>query len=296
MPIPKYDEMYNDMLNVLKDKKEHTIQEIRNYIIKVYNISELEQKETLNSGRNLFTNRVGWTATYLKKAGVISSSKRGIFSITKDGLELLKKNIKIDNNELSKFESFLKFKGEIHNKKENIDNEDDKYTPQEEIDNAITKLNSELESELLQEILNQTSDFLENLAVKLITAMGYGKIENATVTPKTNDEGIDGIVLEDELGINTIYIQTKRFDKDSGISRPELQRFVGAMAGKNIKKGVFITTSYFGKPAIQYAENQNIILIDGEKLVKLMIKYNVGCYTETEYKIKKLDLDFFENI
>lgn len=296
MPIPKYDEMYNDVLNVLKDKKEHTISEIRDYIVKVYKISEIEQKEVLSSGRNLFTNRVGWTATYLKKAGVITSSRRGVFSITNEGLKLVKQNIKIDNNELSKFESFIEFKGEIHNKKDNIENEEEKFTPQEEIENAIVKLNLELESELLQEILNQSSDFLENLAIKLITKMGYGKIENSFVTPKTNDEGIDGIVLEDELGINTIYIQTKRFDRDNSVSRPELQKFVGAMAGKNARKGVFITTSYFAKPAIEYAKNQNVILIDGNKLVKLMIKYNVGCYTETEYKIKKLDLDFFENI
>ena len=296
MPIPKYDEMYNDVLNVLKDKKEHTISEIRDYIVKVYKISEIEQKEVLSSGRNLFTNRVGWTATYLKKAGVITSSRRGVFSITNEGLKLVKQNIKIDNNELSKFESFIEFKGEIHNKKDNIENEEEKFTPQEEIENAIVKLNLELESELLQETLNQSSDFLENLAIKLITKMGYGKIENSFVTPKTNDEGIDGIVLEDELGINTIYIQTKRFDRDNSVSRPELQKFVGAMAGKNARKGVFITTSYFAKPAIEYAKNQNVILIDGNKLVKLMIKYNVGCYTETEYKIKKLDLDFFENI
>lgn len=296
MSIPKYDEMYNDVLNVLKDKKEHTISEIRDYIIKVYKISEIEQKEVLSSGRNLFTNRVGWTATYLKKAGAITSSRRGVFSITNEGLKLVKQNIKIDNNELSKFESFIEFKGEIHNKKENIKNEEEKFTPQEEIENAIIKLNLELESELLQEILNQSSDFLENLAIKLITKMGYGKIENSFVTPKTNDEGIDGIVLEDELGINTIYIQTKRFDRDNSVSRPELQKFVGAMAGKNARKGVFITTSYFAKPAVEYAKNQNVILIDGNKLVKLMIKYNVGCYTETEYKIKKLDLDFFENI
>ena len=126
--------------------------------------------------------------------------------------------------------------------------------------------------------------------------MGYGKVENAVVTPKTGDYGIDGFVLEDELGINTIFIQAKRYDKNNSVSRPEIQKFAGAMLGKNAKKGVFITTSYFAKPAIEYANNQNIILIDGQKLVQLMIKYNVGCYIENNYSIKKLDLDFFENI
>ena len=125
--------------------------------------------------------------------------------------------------------------------------------------------------------------------------MGYGKVENAVVTPRTGDYGIDGFVLEDELGINTIYIQAKRYDNDNSVSRPDLQKLAGAMLGKNAKKGVFITTSYFAKTAIEYANNQNIILIDGKKLVKLMIKYNVGCYTESKYEIKKLDLDFFEN-
>ena len=294
MAIPKYDEMYNEVLNTLKDGKEHSIREIREDIIKCFNLSEEELKEVLSSGRNLFTNRVGWTVTYLKKAEVIKSSKRGIFSITGEGLKLIKSKKRISNKELAKFDSFIEFKGEVIKKEAEVTDKEE-YTPQEQIDVAIRKLNNQLEDELIEEILKQEYSFFERLTVKLLIAMGYGKIENAVVTPKTGDEGIDGIILEDELGINTIYIQTKRYDKDNQVSRPELQKFVGAISGKNVKRGVFVTTSYFGKPAIEYAKGQNIVLIDGKKLVQLMIKYNVGCYIDSAYELKKLDLDFFEN-
>ena len=297
MAVPKYDEMYNDFLLILKDGKEHDIKEIREKVANIKNLTENDIKETLNSGMCKYVNRIGWTATYLKKSGLIISNKRGIFSITEEGKKVVEKNIKVDNEFLLTFDSFKSFKerntelNEVNNKsKDNIE-----LTPQENIEKFIQEINNELEDILLDEILKQSSDFFEELSVKLLIAMGYGKVENAVVTPRTGDYGIDGFVLEDELGINTIYIQAKRYDNDNSVSRPDLQKFAGAMLGKNAKKGVFITTSYFAKTAIEYANNQNIILIDGKKLVKLMIKYNVGCYTESKYEIKKLDLDFFEN-
>ena len=296
MEIPKYDQMYNNFLEILKDKKEHDIKEIRKKVAKKLNLTEENLNEKLESGYSVFNNRIGWTGTYLKKAGVIKSTKRGVFVITKQGLNLLNECNNITNENLKIYDSFLEFINKSNKKIYSNVLEHDEYTPQEQIGDAIQKLNNELAEELLDEILKQDFNFFESLAVKLLTAMGYGKIENATVTPKTDDEGIDGIVLEDELGINTIYIQAKRYDKQNPVSRPELQKFVGAISGKNVKKGVFITTSYFGKPAINYAKGQNIVLIDGEKLVELMIKYNVGCYTDSVYSLKKLDLDFFENI
>ncbi len=297
MSVPKYDEMYNDFLKVLQDGKQHDIKEIREKVAQMKQITENDLKETLNSGKCKYFNRIGWTATYLKKAGLIDSSRRGIFNITSEGNKIIKIGKKIDNQLLLNYESFEKFKEAISTKKiKNSLQEEIELTPQEKIENAIQEINNELEDNLLDEILKQTSDFFEELSVKLLLAMGYGKTENAVVTPKTGDYGIDGFVLEDELGINTIFIQAKRYDKDNSVSRPEIQKFVGAMLGKNAKKGVFITTSYFAKTAIEYANNQNIILIDGHKLVQLMIKYNVGCYTENNYSIKKLDLDFFENI
>lgn len=296
MNIPKYDQMYNDFLEILKDEKEHDIKDIRIKVSQKLKLTEENLGEKLKSGYGVFNNRIGWTGTYLKKAGVVRSDKRGIFIITKRGLELLNKKKVISNKDLEKYDSFLEFKNKSNKSEKNSKFANDRYTPQEQIDIAIQKLNNELAEELLEEILKQDSTFFENLTVKLLIAMGYGKIETAIVTSKTVDEGIDGIILEDELGINTIYIQAKRYDKNNSVSRPELQKFVGAISGKNVKRGVFITTSYFAKPAIEYSKGQNIVLINGEKLVELMIKYNVGCYTENIYSLKKLDLDFFENI
>lgn len=296
MAVPKYDEMYNDFLKILKDGKQHDIKEIREKVAKIKKLTDNDLKETLNSGKCKYYNRIGWTATYLKKAGLIDSSKRGMFNITAEGNKIVKTEKKVNNQFLLNYESFKKFKDRsVEKKTKNSFDEEIELTPQEKIEQAIQEINNELEDNLLEEILKQSSDFFEELSVRLLVAMGYGKIENATVTPKTGDYGIDGFVLEDELGINTIFIQAKRYDKDNSVSRPEIQKFAGAMLGKNAKKGVFITTSHFAKTAIDYANNQNIILIDGQKLVQLMIKYNVGCYIENSYSVKKLDLDFFEN-
>lgn len=297
MAVPKYDEMYNDFLKILKDGKQNDIKEIRTKVAKIKKLTEEELKETLNSGKCKYFNRIGWTATYLKKAGLIDSSKRGVFNITEEGSNIIKNEKEVDNKLLLTYESFKEFKDRtVEKKTKNCFDEEIELTPQEKIEQAIQEINNELEDNLHDEILKQSSDFFEELSVKLLLAMGYGKTENAIVTPKTGDFGIDGFILEDELGINTIFIQAKRYDKNNSVSRPEIQKFAGAMLGKNAKKGVFITASYFTKTAIDYANNQNIILIDGQKLVQLMIKYNVGCYTENNYSIKKLDLDFFENI
>ena len=300
MAVPKYDEMYNDFLMILSDEKEHDIKEIREKVAKIKKLTETDLKETLNSGKCKYFNRIGWTATYLKKAGLINSNRRGAFNITSEGKKIVNGKKEISNEFLLNYDSFKKFKDRDNEniilKTKKISRDEIELTPQENIEKAIQEINNELEDNLLDEILKQSSDFFEELSVKLLLAMGYGKIENAVVTPKTGDYGIDGFVLEDELGINTIFIQAKRYDKNNSVSRPEIQKFAGAMLGKNAKKGVFITTSYFAKPAIEYANNQNIILIDGQKLVQLMIKYNVGCYIENNYSIKKLDLDFFENI
>lgn len=300
MAVPKYDEMYNDFLMILSDEKEHDIKEIREKVAKIKKLTETDLKETLNSGKCKYFNRIGWTATYLKKAGLINSNRRGAFNITSEGKKIVNDKKEISNEFLLNYDSFKKFKDRDNEniilKTKKISRDEIELTPQENIEKAIQEINNELEDNLLDEILKQSSDFFEELSVKLLLAMGYGKVENAVVTPKTGDYGIDGFVLEDELGINTIFIQAKRYDKNNSVSRPEIQKFAGAMLGKNAKKGVFITTSYFAKPAIEYANNQNIILIDGQKLVQLMIKYNVGCYIENNYSIKKLDLDFFENI
>ena len=296
MAIPKYNEMFNTFLEILQDNKEHTTSSIRNEIIKIHKLTPDDLKETLNTGMSRFYNRVGWTTTYLKKAGLIKRIKSGVYKITETGIELINKNVIINDTILSKYDSFNDFLNTT-NKDKKIEEKYNvtKYTPLEELEVSINRLNLELQDTILEELIKQSPVFLENLATKLLTKMGYGKQENSIVTVSSCDGGIDGIVLEDELGINNIYIQTKRYDKENSVSRPELQKFYGAMADESVKKGVFITTSYFAKPAIEYANKNSIILIDGIKLSHLMVKYNIGCTTENIYEIKKLDTDFFEN-
>ncbi len=301
MAVPKYDEMYNEFLEVVKDGEIHDIQEIRQIVSKKIKLSDKDLEEVLNSGKSVYYNRIGWTATYLKKAGLINSDKRGLFYITKEGKEVYKSGKKIDNDFLSQYESFVEFKSrrndtDTRDKNNQIANaEQEDLTPQERIEKSIQEINNELADNLLEEIKKQPFTFLESLAVKLMVKMGYGNKENATTTRPTRDGGIDGIVFEDELGINKILIQAKLYTRGQEVSRPEMQKFKGAMEDYGAKKGVFVTTSKFSADAIKSASKSNTIAIDGEKLVHLMIKYNVGCYTENSYEIKKIDLDFFEN-
>ena len=294
MAVPKYSEMLQDFLIFLNDNNEHPISNIRDYLSQVNKLTKEDLSITLNTGMSKFYNRVGWTSTYLKKAGLITRVKSGVYKISEEGKKLLSSNVTVTEEILRNYDSFNSFI--TPNSKNTSETKSTEFTPLEELELSINKLNSELQDTILEELLKQTPTFLENLATKLLTKMGYGKQENSIVTQKTADGGIDGIVLEDELGINNIYIQTKRYDKDNSISRPELQKFYGAMADESVKKGVFITTSYFSKPAIEYATKNSIILINGNKLSSLMLKYNIGCTTENIYEIKKLDSDFFENI
>lgn len=293
MSIPKYDEMYNDFLDIIKDGREYNIKEIKEIEAKKLKLTEEELNEQLSSGKNTrFSNRIGWTSTYLKKAGLISSPQRGVFVITDEGKKSLNKNI--NNDFLMQYKTFKEFK-----KRENNENSmkvvQKELTPQERIEYSMNEINEELADSLLNEIKKQPFTFLENLAVKLMCKMGYGNRENATTTKPTNDGGIDGIVFEDELGINKILIQTKRYGQETTVGSPDIQRFKGAMEDYGAKEGVFITTSKFSDGAIKSAKKSNVILIDGDKLTKLMIKYNVGCFTDNSYEVKKLDLDFFEN-
>ena len=317
MAIPKYDEMYKEVLEVLKDCEPHKASSIRDCVANILNISDDERKILLPSGKQpLFNSRVNWTCVYLKKAGLITNYSRGIYILTDSGKELLHKNPnKIDNNYLLKYDSFSNYIKQSNNayksKHENdsIDTnsegsnsfiEDLSQTPQDTLDEAYAKINSTLADDVLCEVMNQSPIFFEHLVVKLLTKMGYGgTLEDAGfVTKASGDEGIDGIIKEDKLGFSKIYIQAKRWNKDNPVGRQELQSFVGALIGQGANKGLFITTGRFTKGAKEYAEKQlqtNIILIDGEKLAKLMIEYNVGVSVEATYEIKRIDSDFFDD-
>ena len=302
MPIPKYDEMYRAFLDCLADGQIHRSKEVKDAVVRVFSVSEKERAELLPSGRQpLFDNRIGWTRTYLKKAGLVESPSRGVYVITQAGRQVLNENPpEIDNRYLQRFESFREFISP-NNDETAVPAPAAKVsskTPQDTLDEAFQQINATLADDLLSEVMKQPPAFFEHLVVKLLTKMGYGgSVENAgTVIGQTGDEGIDGIIREDKLGFSLIYIQAKRWDCDKTVGRPDIQKFVGALAGQGASKGLFITTAKFTKEARQYAEKQHttkVVLVDGTTLAKLMIEYNLGVSTEATYEIKRMDSDFF---
>ena len=303
--IPKYNEMYKALLETLKDKKEYSTKEYRNKAAKLMNISDEEREILLDSGGgNKYNTALNWTSVYLKKAKLIKSTKRGVLKITERGLELLATNPDvIDNHTLKNYEEFREFLNPKENNKEvkeekeqNIEEE----TPQDILEKSFNKINKILQEEVLEEVMRKDPYFFESLVVKLLQKIGYGTLKNSgKVTKKSNDEGIDGIINQDKLGFDCIYIQAKKWDKDSTVSRPEIQKFVGALAGQGATKGLFITTAKFSDGAREYSQKQHttkIVLIDGMELAKLMIEYNLGVSVENVYEIKKIDSDFFEEL
>lgn len=304
--IPKYNEVYKEILEILKDEEPHSFKEIKEKTADILNLSEEERVEKLDSGKIKYNDRMNWACTYLKKAKLIENTKRGVLIITKRGLELLDNNPqKIDNNILAHYKEFVEFtkrvkKDEkITQEKINIDSEN--QTPQDIFEKSFEDISRILEEDILEEVLRQTPEFFEHLVVKLLQKIGYGSFiaDSGIVTKKSNDEGIDGIIKQDKLGFDTIYIQAKKWDKETSITRPEIQKFVGALVGKGATKGLFITTAKFTEGAKKYSKEQHttkIVLIDGRELAKLMIEYNLGVSIESTYELKRIDSDFFENL
>ena len=301
MAVPKYDEMYRAFLLCLQDGKEHKFKDIVRYCGDYHHLTQEDWAQVIPSGQLLITNRVGWTRTYLKKAGLVENSKVGVMHITKDGLEAVKSPV-IDNEYLMRFESFRVFVngGDTGSNPVKPGGGDNSLSPQERIDKAMEEINSALASELMEEIHKIDPYQFEHLVIRLLVAMGYGSMLNkgTIVTPKSGDEGIDGVLTADKLGFDSIYIQAKQWKQGSVVGRPELQKFVGAMAGQGAVKGLFITTAKFTNEAIDYAQKNltsKIVLVDGDALTKLMIEHDVGVYTVNTYSVKKVDTDFFSD-
>lgn len=300
MAIPKYYETYRPFLECLKDGQQHAYKNIKDYIASAMSISEEERKIMLPSGKQaIFDNRIGWARTYLKKAELIDCPSRAVFVITPEGERALKEApVELNDDYLSRYPSFRIFKNPNAVIDDVVVITQPAGTPQDVLDQAFAEMNASLADELLAEIMKQSPSFFENLVVELLTKMGYGgSLSNSgIVTGQSGDEGIDGIIREDKLGFSHIYIQAKRWEPKRTAGRPEIQKFVGALAGQGATKGLFITTAKFTKEAIAYAEKQHttkVVLVDGDLLTKLMIDHNLGVSPYTAYEIKKLDTDFF---
>ncbi len=304
MAIPTFQEAMLPLLQFTADGLTHTVKECVTYIEQAFNLTEDEKMERIPSGKQrIVHNRVAWAITHIKKAGLLEArEKRGCYGITDEGRKLLSENpSEINVKRLRGYTSYLGFV----NSEEQDENipltpalEAADKTPEEIMGALAAQLELQLADELLEAIFANTDTFFETLVVDLLLKMGYGGMEGSgQVTKKSGDGGIDGIITQDELGLDSIYIQAKCWDKSTTVSRPEIQKFAGALLGVGATKGVFLTTAHFGKPAIEYAKsvpNAKIILIDGLALTKLMIKHDLGVGTSNTITIKKIDTDYFE--
>lgn len=303
MAVPKYNEMYLDYLQSLADGQPRSNREIRDIVSQKRRLTSADLAETIPSGRvGLFMDRLSWTGLFLMKAGLIDRVKRGVYVITSEGKKVLQENPSgFDNDLLRTYPSFQAWdtasKGASGESGAGVSaaKKAEDTTPEEAIDNAVRELNSVLADQLMDEIMARDSDFFEALVVKLLLKMGYGgsTSDSGFVTQKTNDGGIDGVIREDKLGFDQIYIQAKRWDPETSVSRPEIQKFSGALQEVKASKGLFITTAKFSDGAKSSAEKQRIVLVDGRQLTRLMIEYGLGVSTVATYEIKRLDSDFF---
>ena len=302
MAVPDFQSLMLPLLKFSADGEEHTMQEAREGLAKIMELSQEDLEERLPSGRqSTFANRVAWAKVYLTQAGVLESPKRGKFNISDRGRKILSENPdRIDIKFLQRFEEFQAFRqASSKNRTEKVthtgDDETATTTPEETLEQAYQQLRDETANELLHLVKDNTPEFFEKLVVHLIVSMGYGGSVNEAgrATRKTADEGIDGVIKEDRLGLETIYLQAKRWE--AAVGRPEIQKFVGALHGQRAKKGVFITTSRFSKEALDYVGqiDPKVVLIDGGDLVQLMIDHGVGVSTATIYEVRKVDTDFF---
>jgi restriction system protein len=302
MAIPDYQTAMLPLLKIAADGTEHQIGEATDTIADQFNLTEEERTQLLPSGvQSLFRNRVGWARTFLKKAGLIEYPKRGYFQITKAGkVALNQKPTRIDVKFLQQFPEFAEFHSPKSAAKEAGAEAplEPSETPAELVEAGYLKLRKEIEADLLAKVKSCPPEFFERLVVRLLTTIGYGGslADAGKAIGKSGDGGIDGVIKEDKLGLDLLYVQAKRWDTNT-VGSPEIQKFVGALFGKKAKKGIFITTSTFSKAATEYAAglDSKIILIDGIQLAELMFEYGVGVSTVNSYAIKRIDSDFFED-
>ena len=303
MPIPDFQSIMLPLLKLYASEDEHSTKDTIESLAQHFNLTEDELVELLPSRtQRVFNNRVYWALAYLKMASLLESTKRAHYKITNNGIKLLQSNPPIVNIKLLKtipeFIGHTKlFKKDKANNSEEIeiDSDNESLTPEENLEYSYQKINKSLAQELLSRVKKMSPSFFEKLVIELLVKMGYGgSIKDAgKAIGKSGDEGIDGIIKEDKLGLDIIYVQAKRWE--GGVGRPELHKFVGALAGQGAKKGIFITTSYFSKDALDYTPKNEtkIVLVDGDQLSKYMIDFDLAVSTVSNYQVKKIDLDYF---
>lgn len=304
MAIPDYQTLMLPVLHVAAEG-ETRVQKAADKIANQFDLSEEEREQLLPSGKQrLLHNRIHWAKFYMTKAGLIDSPSRGVFVASKEGLALLAQHpARIDVDLLKSYPAFIEFynksnaSGGEQQDAAQLQSAASDATPEEQIDAANAVLTKALKADLLARVHEQTAAFFEHLIVELIVAMGYGGSHESAARRlgKSGDGGIDGIVDEDRLGLDRIYLQAKRYDPEQTIGRPAIQGFVGSLVGVGATKGVFVATCSFSKHARDYVENlqQRVVLIDGDRLAELMIEFGIGVRISRAIEVKRLDEDFF---
>jgi restriction system protein len=304
MAIPDFQSIMLPLLRLAGDGKEHSTQEFSSKLAEAFSLTEQQLNELLPSGKqSTFYNRAGWARTYLSKSGLLEMTRRSYYRITTRGKDVLKNNPpRIDMKYLEQFPEYIEFREKEGTRRRVQDSgsdtvETESKTPEEILDSAYQEIRNNLAHELLALVKKSSPGFFERLVVEMLVKMGYGGSwqEAARAVGQTGDEGIDGIIDEDRLGLDAIYIQAKRWENVVG--RPEIQKFVGALMGKRARKGIFITTSSFTPEATSYISNIDfrIVLVDGKRLAEFMIDYDVGVTGLTSYQLKRIDSDYFGN-
>ena len=297
MAIPSFQEITLPLLGIAADGEVHSLAEARKTLAAHFRLTEAEEAELLPSGRQgRFANRVAWAKVYLERAGVLASPGRGQFQITPRGREILANPPGIiDIRYLERFPDFRDFRSRARAQTAVPGESIEPDTPEETLETAYQSIRARLASELLERVKAASPRFFEQMVVELLLRMGYGRAGGGEAIGKSGDEGIDGVIAEDRLGLKMVYLQAKRWEGTVG--RPEIQKFVGALHGKRARKGVFITTGTFSAEATSYVKtiDPRIALIDGAQLAQLMIDFNVGVTPSQAYEVKKIDSDYFED-
>lgn len=298
MTIPDFQTIMLPLLQHISDGKIHTVRILKDTLADYLELSDEERQKLLPSGQQtVFHNRVAWAKTYMERAGLLETITRGQFTITDRGREVLNSSVdRIDQSFLLQFNEFRDFKSRDKNDDETtVEKKTEIETPEEALQTAYKQIRQDLAADLIYQVKRMTPVFFEKLVLDLMLAMGYGGSQDTagSLTVAGADEGIDGVINEDQLGLDIVYLQAKRWENQVG--RPEIQKFVGALHGKRARKGVFLTTSTFSRDAHQYVEtiDPKVVLIDGNRLAQLMIDFNVGVSTAQSYFIKRIDSDYF---
>jgi restriction system protein len=306
MPIPDFQTLMRPLIEAHSDGNEHVNRDLVIQLADQFGLTEEERREMLPSGRaKLFDNRVGWAKSHVAQAGLLASPRRAISTITERGRQVLKDHPqRIDLRTLNEFEEYREFRN--RKREPGLDGEEciipdvasEEAPPEEVLEIAYQQVRRQIESALLRQIKDNPPDLLERVVVDLVVRMGYGgtRKDAGEALGKSGDEGIDGIIKEDPLGLDIIYLQAKRWEGTVG--RPEIQKFAGALQGQRAKKGIFITTSSFSLEALEYVSRieSKIILIDGARLARLMFDHGIGVATASTYEVKRIDSDYFDDI